>query len=162
MTGLGGGGGFGWGEGGGAEFADAAVGAYDVGEGEGVPVAVGVGGLVAGGVGVVGAPVAAVVGGDVGAVGAYGDPGFVGGGVGDGGAVAVGWGLRRVERELVLPCWRIINVDVGPRGVLAIIWSSKVPAYRYLCSSPEPSAAIEKQPLVSSVGPLVGRVEADW
>jgi hypothetical protein len=38
-----------------------------------------------------GSPVAAVVGGDVGAVGAYGDPGFGGGGVGYGAAVAVGW-----------------------------------------------------------------------
>ena len=47
-------------EGGGVQFADAAVGADDEGEGEGVPVFVGVGG-------------------DVGAVGAYGDPEFLGG-----------------------------------------------------------------------------------
>ena len=77
-------------EGRGVEDADAAVGAYGVGEGEGVPVLVGVGGVVVGGV--EGAPVAAVVGGDVGAVGAYGDPGFCGGVVGYGAAVAVGWG----------------------------------------------------------------------
>ena len=64
-------------EGVGVEDADAAVGAYGVGEGEGVPVLVGVGGVVVGGV--EGAPVAAVVGGDVGAVGAYRDPGFCGG-----------------------------------------------------------------------------------
>jgi len=77
-------------EGGGVEDADAAVGAYGVGEGEGVPVLVGVGGVVVGGV--EGAPVAAVVGGDVGAVGAYGDPGFCLGVVGYRAAVAVGWG----------------------------------------------------------------------
>ena len=51
---------------------------------------VGVGGFVFGGV--EGAPVAAVVGGDVGAVGAYGDPGAGGGVVGHGAAEAVGWG----------------------------------------------------------------------
>ncbi len=77
-----------------AEFADAAVGADYEGEREGVPVAV-FGNLVGAGgergVGMESAPVAAIVGGDVGAVGAYGDPGFVGGGVGYGGAVAVGW-----------------------------------------------------------------------
>ncbi len=38
-------------------------------------------------------PVLAVVAGDVGSVGAYGDPGFSGGVVGYGAAVAVGWGL---------------------------------------------------------------------
>jgi len=70
------------------------VGAYDEGEGEGVPVLVGVGGFV--GAGVEGAPVASVVGGDVGAVGAYGDPGLGGGVVGYGGAKAVGWGGRGV------------------------------------------------------------------
>ena len=72
------------------EAADAAVGADDEGEGEGVPVLVGVGGFARSGQ--ERAPVAAVVGGDVGAVGAYGDPGFGGGGVGYGGAEAVGWG----------------------------------------------------------------------
>ena len=79
-------------QGGGVEDADAAVGAYGEGEGEGVPVLVGVGVFV--GDGVEGAPVAAVVGGDVGAVGAYRDPGAGGGVVGYGGAVAVGWGGR--------------------------------------------------------------------
>jgi hypothetical protein len=77
-------------EGFGAEFADAAFGAYDEGEGEGVPVFVGVGWVLCGGF--EGGPVAAVVAGDVGAVGAYGDPGFRGGVVGYGAAVAVGWG----------------------------------------------------------------------
>jgi len=64
----------------GIELADAAVGADDEGEGEGIPVFVGVGWLVAGR----GerAPVFAVVGGDVGTVGAYGDPEFLGGVVG--------------------------------------------------------------------------------
>ena len=38
-----------------------------------------------------GCPVFAVVAGDVGAVGAYGDPEFLGGIVGYGRAVAVGW-----------------------------------------------------------------------
>ncbi len=71
-----------------AEVAYAAVGAYDEGEREGVPVLVGVGGVV--GAGFERAPVAAVVGGDVGAVGAYGDPGVVVAELGDGGAVAVG------------------------------------------------------------------------
>src|SRR6266567_3657035 len=37
-------------------------------------------------------PVFAVVSGDVGAVGTYGDPEFLGGVVGYGGAVAAGWG----------------------------------------------------------------------
>jgi hypothetical protein len=69
------------------------VGAYDVGEGEGVPVLVGVGGVAGGWVGGEGSPVAAVVGGDVCAVGAYGDPEVVGGVVGYGGAIAVGWGM---------------------------------------------------------------------
>ena len=77
-------------EGGGVEDADATVGAYGVGKAEGVPVLVGVG-LVGGG-GFEGVPVAAVVGGDVGAVGAYCDPGFGGGVVGYRAAVAVGWG----------------------------------------------------------------------
>ena len=75
----------------GAEAAYASVGAYDEGEGEGVPVFVGVGWVVAGGF--EGCPVFSVVAGDVGAVGAYGDPEFLGGVVGYGGAVAVGWGL---------------------------------------------------------------------
>ena len=78
-------------EGFGAEFADAAFGAYDEGEGEGVPVLVGVRGVLGGGF--EGCPFFAVVAGDVGAVGAYGDPGLGGGLVGYGGAVAVGWGL---------------------------------------------------------------------
>jgi len=77
---------------GGVKSADAAFWAYDVGKREGVPVAVSLRGFVQGGVRVDGMPVAAIVGGDVGAVGAYGDPGFDGGVVGDGGAVAVGWG----------------------------------------------------------------------
>ena len=83
------------GEGVGAEFADAAFGAYDEGEREGVPVLVGVG-LVLGG-GFEGGPVAAVVVGDVGAVGACGDPGFCLGVVGYCAAVAVGWGQCRFE-----------------------------------------------------------------
>jgi len=69
--------------------------AYDEGEGEGVPVFVGVGWVVAGGCERM--PVLAVVAGDVGAVGAYGDPEFLGGVVGYGGAVAVGWGLGRYQ-----------------------------------------------------------------
>ena len=75
----------------GIEFADAAVGANDEGQRDGVPVGVGAGGLVERGIGMNGVPVPAIVGGDVGAVGADGDPGFGGGVVGDGGAVAVGW-----------------------------------------------------------------------
>jgi hypothetical protein len=75
----------------GTEFADAAIGAYDEGQREGVPVFVGVGGVLC--AGFEGAPVAAVVTGDVGAVGAYGDPGFGGGVVRYGAAVAVGWSL---------------------------------------------------------------------
>ena len=81
----------GWFQSASAEFAYAAVGAYDEGQGEGVPVLVGVGGFFFGWV--QRSPVAAVVAGDVGAVGAYGDPGFGGGVVGYGAAVAVGWGL---------------------------------------------------------------------
>ena len=73
----------------GAELADAAVGAYDVGEREGVPVLVGVGWVLIGWF--QGCPVAAVVRGDVGAVGAYRDPEFLLGVVGYGAAVAVGW-----------------------------------------------------------------------
>ena len=93
----------------GAEAAYASVRAYDEGEGEGVPVFVGVGWVVAGG----GkrAPVFAVVGGDVGAVGANGDPEFLSGVVGYGGAVAVGWGLGRlpIAGALALSgCIRII------------------------------------------------------
>ena len=68
------------------------MGAYDEGEGEGVPVFVGVGWVVAGGG--EGCPVFSVVARDVGAVGAYGDPGFGGGVVGYCAAVAVGWLLR--------------------------------------------------------------------
>ena len=78
----------------GAEAAYASVGAYDEGKGEGVPVFVGVGWVVAGGF--EGCPVFSVVAGDVGAVGAYGDPEFLLGVVGYGGAVAVGWGLGYV------------------------------------------------------------------
>src|SRR5580658_4479820 len=78
----------------GAEAAYASVGADDEGEGEGVPVFVGVGWVVVGGF--EGCPVLAVVAGDVGAVGAYGDPEFLGGVVGYGGAVAVGWGLGEI------------------------------------------------------------------
>jgi len=77
------------------EDADAAVGAYGVGEGEGVPVLVGVGGFVTGGV--ERAPVSAVVGGDVGAVGSYGDPGVGGGVVGYRAAVATWHRLRQLE-----------------------------------------------------------------
>jgi hypothetical protein len=74
-----------------AELADAAFGAYDEGERESVPVFVGVGWF--GGGGFEGAPVFAVVAGDVGAVGAYGDPGFGVGRVGDGsGSRGVGFG----------------------------------------------------------------------
>ena len=75
----------------GAEAAYATVGAYDEGERESVPVFVGVGWIVAGGC--EGRPVFSVVARDVGAVGAYGDPEFLSGVVGYGGAVAVGWGL---------------------------------------------------------------------
>ena len=64
----------------GAETAYATVRAYDEGEGEGVPVFVGVGWVVAGGGERL--PVFAVVGGDVSAVGAYRDPKFLGGVVG--------------------------------------------------------------------------------
>jgi hypothetical protein len=65
------------------------VGSDDEGEGEGVPVLVGVGLVFSSGF--EGCPVLAVVAGDVGAVGAYSDPEFLGGIVGYGGAVAVGW-----------------------------------------------------------------------
>ena len=57
------------------------------------------------GVGFEGAPVAAVVGGDVGAVGAYCDPGFGGGVVGYGGAVAMGWGLGGCPRVASISCY---------------------------------------------------------
>src|ERR1700724_3148277 len=93
----------------GIELADAAVGADDEGEGEGVPVFVGVGWGVAGGG--EGGPVFAVVAGDVGAVGAYGDLEFLRGVGGYGGAVAVGWGLGRlpIAGALALSgCIRII------------------------------------------------------
>ena len=69
------------GQGGGVEFGDAAVGADDEGEGEGVPVAV-----------VEGLPGFSVVAADIGAVGAGGDPEIEGVGVLDGGAEAVGRG----------------------------------------------------------------------
>src|ERR1035437_9906823 len=62
-------------------------------QGQRLPMLIRVGRLVERGVGFQDAPVAAVVRGDVGAVGAYGDPGFVGGIVSYGGAKAVGWGL---------------------------------------------------------------------
>ena len=84
----------------GAEAAYAAVRAYYEGEGEGVPVFVGVGWVVAGGG--EGCPVFSVVAGDVGAVGAYGDPEFLGGVVGYGGSVAVGWGCTRRPRGVVV------------------------------------------------------------
>src|SRR5258708_1863691 len=84
-----------WLEGIGADPADATIGADDEGEGERVPVVVGVG-CVSGG-GFEGAPVAPVVGGDVGAVGSDGDPSFCGGVVGDGGAEAVGWGCGHYD-----------------------------------------------------------------
>ena len=99
-------------EGGGVEFADSAVGAYYVGEGKGVPVAVGVGWLVEGSVGVYGAPVAAIVGGDVGAVGANGDPGFGGGVVGHGTAVAVG-----LARWCSPPGWNHEGPNSGNMGI---------------------------------------------
>jgi hypothetical protein len=56
----------------------------DEGEGESVPVLVGVGWVFGGGL--EGGPVLAVVVGDVGAVGAYGDPEFLLGVIGYGGA----------------------------------------------------------------------------
>jgi hypothetical protein len=73
-----------------AEFADAAFGTYDEGEGESVPGFVGVGDVLW--AGFEGDPVLTVVAGDVGAVGAYGDPGFGLFVVGYGAAVAVRWG----------------------------------------------------------------------
>ncbi len=75
----------------GVEAAYASVLADDEGEGEGVPVFVGVGWFLRGGF--QGCPVLAVVAGDVGTVGANGDPEFLIGIVGYGRAVAVGWGL---------------------------------------------------------------------
>ena len=91
----------------GIEFADPTVGADDEGERESVPVLVRIGGFVERGVGAEGTPVAAVVGGDVGAAESYGDPGFGGGVVGYGGAVAVGWGRRAVLslEEQVFQYW---------------------------------------------------------
>ena len=91
----------------GIEFADPTVGADHEGERESVPVLVGIGGFVERGIGAEGTPVAAVVGGDVGAAESYGDPGFGGGGVGYGGAVAVGWGRRAVLslEEQVFQYW---------------------------------------------------------
>ena len=92
------------------------MGADDEGEGEGVPVLVFVG--LGGGIGEVGfegVPVAAVVGGDVGAVGAYGDPGFGGGVVGYGAAIAVGGVVAESQ------CWppSVVKaaVLVGPLGL---------------------------------------------
>jgi len=81
--------------------------AYDEGEREGVPVFVGVGWVVVRWF--EGCPVFAVVGGDVGAVGAYGDPEFLGGVVGYCAAVAVGLSLGGyptvgVEFKIVPPC----------------------------------------------------------
>jgi hypothetical protein len=113
----------------GVEFADAAFGAYDEGEGEGVPVLVGVGGL--GGEGFEGAPVAAVVGGDVGAVGAHGDPEFLGGGVGYGGTVAVGWGLGGVPGQSIFQV-RGCGEGGRPSCVLGISEALKVTANCYL------------------------------
>ena len=78
------------------QLADAAVRTDDEGKRKRVPVAVGVGCFVQCWIGMKCAPVFAVVGGDVGAVGADGDPGFGGGVVGYGGAVAVGWGCGGV------------------------------------------------------------------
>ena len=72
----------------GTELADAALRAYDVREREGVPVLVGVGWVLW--AGFESGPVLAVVAGDVGAVGAYGDPGIGCGVVGYRAAVAVG------------------------------------------------------------------------
>ena len=109
------------------EAADAAVGAYDVGEGEGVPVAVSVRVLVEGGIGVEGTPVAAVVGGDVGAVRAYGDPGFGCGVVGYGGAVAVGWGLG-LSKRLGRPAFEC-------RCPSRVVWLCVVAAYNNLNES---------------------------
>ena len=78
------------------EFADAAVGADDEGEREGIPVPVGVGRLVQHANRMKGAPGVAIIDRDVGAIGANGDPGFALRVVGDRGAVAVRRGLGRV------------------------------------------------------------------
>jgi hypothetical protein len=53
------------------------VGTDDKGEREGVPVLIGVRRFVERRVGTEGPPVAAIVCGDIGAIGTYGDPGFV-------------------------------------------------------------------------------------
>jgi len=82
-------------------------------------VLVGVGGVVVGGV--EGAPVAAVVGGDVGAVGAYCDPGFGGGVVGYRAAVASRHRLS--ELKLIAACSECCGC--GPVIGLLII-----PSYR--------------------------------
>ena len=92
------------------------MGADDEGEGEGVPVFVGVGWVVVRGF--EGCPVAAVVAGDVGAVGAYGDPEFLLGVVGYGGAVAVGWGLGGFDTF-----WRAVRCNLL-RGVRMLIVTS--------------------------------------
>ena len=86
--------------------------AHDEGKREGVPVFVGVGWVLR--TGFEGCPVFSVVAGDVGAVGAYGDPEFLLGVVGYGGAVAVGWGLCR------FPGKSIVN-GVGC-GLRRLIW----------------------------------------
>ena len=72
------------------EAADAAFGAYGEGQGEGVPILVGVRGFVVLGIGMERVPAVAVVEGDIGAVGSGADPDaglFV---VGDGRSIAVG------------------------------------------------------------------------
>ena len=111
-------------EGVGAELADAALGAYDEGERESVPVFVSVRWVLCGGF--EGAPVAAVVAGDVGAVGAYGDPGFGGGVVGYGAAVAVGWvwGLSETEwviRTFIPSCGHILLLIVATHNYGLIV-----------------------------------------
>jgi hypothetical protein len=77
----------------GIEFADSTARANDEGEGEGVPAFVGIGWVLR--TGFERCPVFSVIAGDVGAVGAYGDPKFLLGVVGYGGAEAVGWSLCR-------------------------------------------------------------------
>jgi hypothetical protein len=66
-----------------------------------------------------GCPVAAVVAGDVGAVGAYGDPGFGLCVVGYGAAVAVGWGLGFHYVE-VGSKWKAKSVTVRKKDCSAV------------------------------------------
>ena len=98
------------------ELADPAVRADYEGKGERVPVAVGVGRFVQCRIRMQCAPVFAVIGGDVGAIGANGDPGFGGGVVGHGGAVAAGWRGGRLAFEMNENSFEIVKTNRGSTG----------------------------------------------